>query len=80
MAGRKSANVREIEILSDQESFSLSNSVPYRLIIAACKAFVSHRVDVMTKVGQGSDEPLGQILVELELHRLTWAPATGRSS
>lgn len=54
--------------------------LPDFVIGPSCQVFRTHSIDVMPEFGELGDQTLGQILVELDLHRLIGDSAKGRSS
>ena len=64
-------HVGEVEILRDQETARLLSGLPHRVVVMSGKTFEDDRVDVVAEIREGLDESAGQVLVELDLHRLT---------
>lgn len=71
--------VGEIEVLSDEESAGRLSGSPHDIVILSGDVLVRNRIDVVAEVGQELDKLMGQVLVQLDVHRPS-APATGRSS
>jgi len=46
-AGTESANVGEVKVLGDQESFRVLSCAPYRRVVASLKLFVRNSIDVV---------------------------------
>jgi hypothetical protein len=65
------AGVGEVQVLCDQEPLDGLRRPPHVPILVACQLLGKHRVDVVSEAGEHRDEALRQVLVELELHRLT---------
>ena len=79
-AGLITAYVREIQVLRDQETLRRLRRAPDTRIVLAVQPLRTNGVDVVNECGKGCDEALREILVELDLHRLTGVSINGRSS
>jgi hypothetical protein len=79
-SGNELARVREIQIQSDQESRLLLRRIPYLLVGAAEKVFVTYGMNVTPKFSEHGGQASGKIFVELGFHRKRGVAATGRSS
>ena len=79
-SGLVPTNVGEVQILRNQETSCLTSGSEDRRVVSSRQLFVRYGVDVVTKIGQRGDEAIGQVFVELDLHRLTCASLRGRSS
>lgn len=77
---RVQPHIREVEILSDEETLRRLRRAPDVRIRLAFQSFGANRVDVMIERGQRGDEALGQVLVEFDDQRLTGVSTRGRSS
>ena len=78
--GRVLTDVREVEILCDEEAAGGLRGLPYVGVVATGQSLLTNGVDVVAEGLQFGDETLGQVLVELDVHRLTGDSATGKSS
>ena len=67
---RELANVREVEILSDEESTGLLSGQPDGIVVATNQVFEDHGVGVVPKLGERAGELFRYVLVELDLHSL----------
>jgi len=75
-----SADVGEVQILGDQEAIHRLCRLPDFVVGPSCQVLRPDSVDLMPEFGKFGQQPLGKILVELDLHRLIGNSAKGRSS
>lgn len=78
--GSKPADVREIQILSDEESSIRLRRCPYVFVWPASDTFLANIVRIVSHHGQDFDKRLRQILVKFDLHATAGRAGTGRSS
>lgn len=72
--------VGEIQILRNQKAFFSLRRFPYFGVAAPDKAFLVHRLDIMSKrlqLGRNFD---GQVFVKLDVHRICGSVGEGKSS
>ena len=72
--------IREVEILSDQESSLGLGRAPDLLIVASSEAFIEHGVRVMPQAPEVGGKGERKVFVELDLQRTAGTPRVGRSS
>ena len=64
-------HVGEVEILRDQETARPLSGLPHGVVVLSDETFEDDRIDIVAEIREGLDESAGQVLVELDLHRLT---------
>ena len=79
-AGGEPADVREIQVLGDEQTPRLLGRFPHGWIVAARKALGPYGIDVVAERRQSPNETRRELLIELDLHPMRGTPGTRRSS
>src|SRR5215468_7968992 len=79
-AGSELPQVREIQVLGDQESGFLLRCFPNLSVLMADEPLFMYGMNVVTEAFQLGCKPEGEILVQLDFHRMCGTSGTGKSS
>ena len=78
--GHELSRVREIQVLSNQESRFVLRGFPNLAIRVPNQPLVLDRLNIVAKLFQEVRKPEGKILIQLDLPRICGTSGTGKSS
>jgi len=77
---REAANIREIEILCDQETLRSLRHFPDACVILSAQSFLGNRVHLVPQLRQNLNQPDRKMFIQFDLHGIFGMLGTGRSS